>query len=521
MTIKIFSVFKRNLQIYSNSKLSSLIFILGPLLLIFIVGASLQDTSLKNINAGIYPPEDDWFTTGFKQSLREKSFNLKEEKSLEECKGNVINGNTHVCIHLEQVFGVEMLPSGKSYESYNVNLYVDFSKPRVVWNIIGNIQEVVEQESDQRRSVLINDLKDDLGSLNTELTSGRSGLNTLIYRVDQLERDLNNIQNSDVVIQNKVEEIKGGIIAIRDNLIPIQSQLDNNQEIGIILGILDKVEGDLETIEANTNQGDTQNILTNVKDIRNRLSSLQNSLNNLENNLDQIENVNVDRLSNPITLTYKSASDEQEGSIEKKPGFLDYLFPSFLIFFILFGSIIFATIVVIKERSSRAYIRNITSKNKGFVFLIGNFLTCIALISLQISIIVIVSKFFLNINPFTNLISLISILLISISIFILIGIALGYIFNSYESAIIASISIALLFFIFSSIVTPSEILPKTIYKIINLSPLTLLETKLRLNLIFNIPLKIFFSEFISILSVLIISIILISIFYKRSKEKEI
>jgi ABC-type multidrug transport system permease subunit len=521
MAIRILSVIKRNLQIYSNSKLSSLIFILGPFILIFIVGASLQDTSLKNINAGIYPPEDDWFTTSFKQKLQDRSFNLKLEGSLEECKKNVINGDTHVCIHLEKIFSTENSYSGSSYENYNVNLYVDFSKQRVVWNIIAGIQSIVEEESDERRGVLIKDLKENVGPLKTELSSGKNVLTSLISSMDEIETELENIKSGDFAIQNKVEETKNNILSIRQNLAPIQSQLPGNPELNNILGILNKIDRNLEAIEANTNPNDAQNILTNVRSIRNGLVNLQNTLNNLEIDLDQIQHLDVDRLTNPIILTYKSASDEQEGSIEKKPEFFDYLFPSFLIFFVLFGSIIFAAITTIKERSSNAYIRNIVSKNSGFAFISGNFLTCLILITVQIFLIILISKFFLNIDPFTNLFSLIGIIVLSSSLFILIGIAIGYLFNSYESSIIASISVALLFFIFSSIVTPTEILPTFLSKIINLSPLTLLETKLRLNLIFDVSLRIFPLEIISISIILLLSIIAISLFYILSKEKEI
>jgi ABC-type multidrug transport system permease subunit len=259
-----------------------------------------------------------------------------------------------------------------------------------------------------------------------------------------------------------------------------------------------------------------------ISNIENNIQNTKSSVTILKQEINKLKEVDADRLTDPIILSYYSASDDQsEGSVNKRLESLDYLFPSFLIFFLLFDSLIFSTLVTIKERTSNSYIRNVTSKNNGLTFIIGNILTALFLITIQTVIILLVASFFLNLDILSNVYSLIPIILISILIFSLIGAILGYLFNSYETAIISAISISLLFFIFSSIISPVETLPGILSEVIKLSPLTLLETKLRIILVFDSFFGFDLVEALALGLVFLVSSVLIGVFYKKNKEKEI
>jgi hypothetical protein len=82
MTSKTYSVVKRNIRIMANSKLPSLILFLGPVFLILLTGAALQDTTLKNIKAGLFVSEDSHFSGNFLSGLEERSFRVTSEESL-------------------------------------------------------------------------------------------------------------------------------------------------------------------------------------------------------------------------------------------------------------------------------------------------------------------------------------------------------------------------------------------------------------------------------------------------------
>lgn len=507
---KILTVIGRNLRIYSNSKLSSLIIIMGPLILILIMGAALQDSSLRNIQAGVFSSEESEFKEDFTNRLNEESFLTIPENSLESCKENVINGINHVCIHIEKGDSPEIFP-GKL--NYDVDVYVDFSKQRIVWGIISSLQNMVDKESHSIRNSVIKDIKSDVNKIYSRLINIENRLTSATSNIDSLEQKGADAKNELDDIETRVLNIKEDLETLRDS-----EELDE-QQILIISGLINEIDLINQKIR-NVEEGIIPE--TEVRRVRKSVLDIQEAVRNLRGELSRIQEISVDQLIDPVILSVYSASNDVGGEATgQRLELLDYLFPSFLIFFVLFGSLLFSTMITTKERSSNAYIRNITSKVFGATFIMGNLLTVLIITTLQISIIIFVASFFLNLSILPNILSLIYLILISILIFSLIGMSIGYIFNSHETAIIASISISLLFLIFSSIITPTETLPGILPKIVSLSPLALLETKLRISLIFDSAIGLNLIEIISLASVAIIFSLIIGIFYKKNKEKEI
>jgi ABC-type uncharacterized transport system permease subunit len=112
-------------------------------------------------------------------------------------------------------------------------------------------------------------------------------------------------------------------------------------------------------------------------------------------------------------------------------------------------------------------------------------------------------------------------LILSISSFVIIGVLLGFIFNSQESSLIGAVSISLLFFMFSSLISPLQTLPKAISKIVSLTPYSIFEAESRSLFIFESQISFSIIQLISLLSFFILCFILIAIFYRNSREKEI
>jgi hypothetical protein len=99
--------------------------------------------------------------------------------------------------------------------------------------------------------------------------------------------------------------------------------------------------------------------------------------------------------------------------------------------------------------------------------------------------------------------------------------AIGYIFNSQDGAVIASVSLSLLFLIFLPIITAPETLPDVFSQIISMMPFVILESKLRMASIFNIFSIPSINEIVSLAGSFIISIFLIFYFYHKKKRIEI
>jgi len=513
MKIQTPNILSKNIKTYWNSKASSIIFILGPILLILIIGFALQDTSLKNIKAGIYYEEETSFTSNFIQKLTERSFIVNQESDLDECRRKVVEGINHVCIKLEK--------QGSQENNYNIELHVDFSKQRIVWGIIGSIQGVVEEESYNTRQGSIGELKTSSQDLIETLRQEEMKVNYAIQKLEDTERELNQIRTRNQEIRNSINDIDEQLTNIEANLELISTMYENIPGLEENLLSINQIRQNLSTINQSLNLNEIVDLQGDLRSTKADLQETKNSLAKTREGLEGIKETDMNRFADPILLSYNSVIDNQEGEIKKKLKDIDYLFPTLLIFYILFGSILIAAITRIKERKSNAYVRNISSKTKGIEFILSDFLTTLILIIIQAALIFLVAYFFLNLNFFPNIASLAILTLIIISTFILIGLAVGSIFSSQESTIIASVAISILFFIFSSTIIPMEILPEIISKIVSLLPLTLLETKLRLILIFNTPLSISPKDILSLLGTAALSSLVLAFFYHKNKEKEI
>ncbi len=519
MVKKILTVTRKNFQIFLNSKASSIMLILGPIILICLIGFALQNTSLKNIKAGVYDNNSGNFSSEFIQTLKSESFNVTLEKNLENCKQDVIDGANDVCIVISK-----SLLAG-SYYQYNLNLYVDLSKQRTVWQIIGNLQGITSRESYNERQLIANDLKNQLSSVSSELDNEESKINNAITDLSYAQNTLSGaISNQNDAI-NTLQSSQSSIDSIRQNLIDIQNSNSvppqYSSELTNAIIQIGEMDSNMQQIQNSINAANYNSIQSEINSLNTELYNARDSIDQMKNDLNQIEGVNINGISEPVTLSYESVTNSGTGTIQKELGTIDYIFPSFLLFFILFGATVFAAISRFRERKSDAYVRNILSKAGGVDFIASEFISNLIIVSIQVGIIVYIASFFLNLSVFQNPISLIIILLLSISIFVLIGILIGSALNSQESIIIGAVSVSVLFFIFSSIIVPVETLPSPFSTIVSLLPLTLLEAKLRTVLIFGINVGFSIKETLALVGSFVLTIVLIIIFYLENKHKEV
>ena len=117
--------------------------------------------------------------------------------------------------------------------------------------------------------------------------------------------------------------------------------------------------------------------------------------------------------------------------------------------------------------------------------------------------------------------SILLLMTICVSALSLIGMLLGYLFNSFESAIIASISLSVIILVLLPGVTPTDMLPPVISQIVEYSIPVLMENNLRTMIIFGAPLSLSTTEIFSIIATGILSIVGLAIVYTSSKRREV
>jgi len=236
--------------------------------------------------------------------------------------------------------------------------------------------------------------------------------------------------------------------------------------------------------------------------------------------LDWAQSIKASDIMNPIPVDILPVKGEVSavGSVSKGLTYLDYLLPALLILVVMFVSTLLTSTLVIKERKSRAYFRNLISPTSSILLMYGTCFISLILVSFQVALLIGVAATFFGVTIGSPL-SIILIMALTMSTFIALGCAIGYLFNSEETATIASISTALIFLLFSTLIIPLETMPFIMRKIAQFSPFVISETALRKSLIFNIPLGGMVRE-ITMLIVSLATIGLFTLFVHYAKRKK-
>ncbi len=459
---------------------------------------------------------------------------------MEACINEVKEGKTNVCITLVENDAGFPLPRDLSSKTLNslengkgINAYVDFSKQRIVWGIISKVEIVIEFISERIQQEIITEL-----SKKFEL-----GLNKLNF----LNSNLEDIKTKISISQDKLSQTRANLESFKSSSVStIDSIIFNLNSINVspINGTIPQITSAIaslyylksqlnSTILDSTQLDSTQNgiiqIQQNLNLISEKIFSSQNEISSLKDSFSKNANINVDKFVEPVPIHYYSMEKAinnngiQEGAIVSKSlaedlNLADYLLPSILSFFIVFTSTTLGSTLVIKERSSNAYIRNYLSNTHKTHFVIGNLLYLILLITAQITIILIFSKYTINSSVLDKFGALTVYLILGISIFSTLGMCIGYIFNSRDSAVLIAVCLSIIFIIFSPLINPIETMPPILKEIFSKSPAVITENGISKAILFNRGINDFFPIF-QLFIIFLIELSICLMLHSSSKER--
>ncbi len=184
-----------------------------------------------------------------------------------------------------------------------------------------------------------------------------------------------------------------------------------------------------------------------MKESSDALDNVQKSLDSLESSIGGVKVTDADTITSPLVTKIESVSGEGT--------YLNYLFSALLVLVIMFSSLLLGTTIVMMEKTSPAFLRNFFLPIRKITFVTSIYLTNLLLNIIQIVIILGISLFFLK-GTYGTLPPVALILLISASVFTFMGMVVGYLFNSEETAVLASISLGSLHLLFSGLILPLE-----------------------------------------------------------------
>ena len=129
MLSEIYIIIKKNMIRLVRSKLSALIILLGPLVMILLIGMAFDNSNLYGVRIGIYAEEYDEITDSIIETIEKRDFEVIKEPDEINCVEDVITEEVHLCI---------VLAANESLQK-KLKFYVDYSRLNLVSTLLNSI----------------------------------------------------------------------------------------------------------------------------------------------------------------------------------------------------------------------------------------------------------------------------------------------------------------------------------------------------------------------------------------------
>ena len=224
--------------------------------------------------------------------------------------------------------------------------------------------------------------------------------------------------------------------------------------------------------------------LANIQTINDKLTQNSDSISVVSSTVDSVISV-VSGLSVSEAADISTPIKTKIEPITTKEEHIGYLFPTLLILVIMFISILLASSQLINEKTTFAYFRNFITPTSGFSFFIANFFSNWIVALFEVFIIIGFSAFLFKENYFSTAFFSLLVLAIGSVVFILLGMIIGYMFRTSETANLAAISISSIMLFFSNTILPLETLPVYIKSVVIFNPFVVIESMLKKVILYN------------------------------------
>lgn len=188
MTKKIINIVSKNLKRLLRSKTSTALILLGPILLIIIVGLAFNNSGIRGINVGIVSHSNSSIITDFVEKTQGDEIKIVTYYIDDDCISSLTKGINHVCI----IFPESITPQNR------ISMYIDYSRANLAFMIIEIISDKFSETNDEVA----------LGMLET------------IF--DNFDTTIKNIDLS----QSSIKDIKGNAKSMNIEIISAQDNID-------------------------------------------------------------------------------------------------------------------------------------------------------------------------------------------------------------------------------------------------------------------------------------------------------
>ena len=455
MSSRICSLIRKDFTILLRSKISTILILILPLLIVLAAGYALDSSNLSNVYIGIHSNYSSDLSQNIITQFENSGFKTEEFGSSQECIDSLKMNSIQICT----VF------YNDSTLGSSVKFYVDYSRINLANTLINEAQNSVNTEADEEGKIFVQDL------INT--------INLAKETLPQAKLSLASAYEESLKSKNSVEEFNVGTEKIdaaisyledansRTNDSTTSTKISNAIQI---LTLLKQENGNLSI--------DLEGIISSQESTLTQISEGTNNINSVLESANSKKITDTENIISPIKMQIEALNEESKNR--------DYMIPVLISLIALFTAILLSSTFVFQEKKTIAYFRNFMTPTKSVTFLFATYLTCLIILLIQFTLVLIGIKFILNMNSFVVSPELGVILILAFTTFIFIGMFIGNLFNSEEAVIFASMITAGAFLFFSNIILPIENISSELMKLSSVNPLVLLNLALKKIILFNL-----------------------------------
>ncbi|MFH0831854.1 MAG: ABC transporter permease [archaeon] len=457
----------KNCKILFRNKSSTLIFILGPLLVVLILGFAFNSADLYGLKLATYSPQYSPLTDSLLNKLSSQ-FTIIKTSTQQTCIDGVKLSEWHVCLVFPANFDIN--------KNNNVDFYVNPTKINLVYIITNMISAKVGEQTTEISKGLVEALLKKMETVKAEADKSSAFLDSITAATTAIKDSSSKLNNDFASLKIEFNEtglntsgISGHLRALRTSASRIgvaKENISDTEIQNIISSAYSNVSGEITILMASVS-----NLEESVQEARDTLgnvtktqasakASLSTTLLQIDSALADIKNMDssfkmmeeqlvvgldASKLVSPITTSIKEVTTEKR--------YISFIFPILLVMMLMFGGIFFGSSLVVSEKTSRAYFRNLLVPVRKITFITAAYITTMLILAVETGIIFGVVYFFTK-SPVKP--ELIGTLALIASVFVFIGLLIGYVSRNSEVSMLISIAVVALFMFFSNLILPIE-----------------------------------------------------------------
>ncbi|MEK6874146.1 MAG: ABC transporter permease [Nanoarchaeota archaeon] len=504
------TLIKTNLRRLLATKATTLVILLGPLLIFILAGFAYESSQLTNIPIATYAAKPSQFTNSFISGLKSRNIHTNSYNDEQLCIDAVRKGTARACLS----FGWEEPP--------NITFHVDYTNLYVVGEI-SNIFSDTNADYTTRLGInYTRQLLERLKAAKEEIEKSRPIIVTFATQQEQINRELDTITGNlgalsvelDEALPTKVSNQlnSSNVVFLFENINGLKNRIDaqfraaaenvskqldasaisetDKQRIKQILEDAKerlRTTGDEFRITSELSQQDisnfkslTDSLVKNIRkahdelekldslkfESRKAIKDLQKEMNNnllslilMQNTFNKISALASDtNLQNaavgysPLQVSIKSLLSPHEPKLKS-------VYPQLLVLMLLLSGTLLSSILIILERESPAQVRNQLMPVSIYEYTMANFFTIAILLFIQTSIIILLAGMFVGISSVLSIFYAILTVVIITAFATALGTAIGSLIRTEQGAIICATILILGMLMISDTFLPIETLP--------------------------------------------------------------